>query len=358
MKPTLIKAAAAGTVILVIAGICVFCIISSGTFRPGPVPVQAAGRFEAPLTKPKVLYVDSYHKGYVWSSGIQEGILGVFHASVDEDDAVDCSRSPVDLRIVRMNTKRNQSERFLTEAGRKVKTVIKQWHPDVVITSDDNAAWYVIVPYFYNADLPFVFCGVNWDASGYHFPCRNVTGMIQVDLVCSMLKAMHSYADGERLGVLGADTVTNRKSVEQYVEKLCLRFDETVFVPDPEALKAAYLDMQKRVDMLILLPPSFISTEAEKADLKAFVLEHNQIITGSTESWIAPYTLFCCAMVAGEQGEWAAKTALRILDGERPEDIPIVQNRRAALYLNMPLARKKGIVFPVDMLERAVLIGD
>ena len=47
----------------------------------------------------------------------------------------------------------------------KAKAEIDAFKPDVVIAADDNASKYLIEPYFKDAALPFVFCGVNWDAS-------------------------------------------------------------------------------------------------------------------------------------------------------------------------------------------------
>ncbi|HOL89686.1 MAG TPA: hypothetical protein PK965_10755, partial [Anaerohalosphaeraceae bacterium] len=132
---------------------------------------------------------------------------------------------------------------------------------------------------------------------------------------------------------------------------------ESIFVENLEQFKEAYLALQNRTDMLILTPPSFLaSSEADQAEAKRFILENTKIITGSVESWIAPYTVFCFSKSPQEQGRWAAETALKILRGTPPSAIPIVRNQQAVLYLNMPLARKLNLVFPVQMLEQAVLI--
>lgn len=307
-------------------------------------------------TKPKVLFVDSYHKGYLWSEGILAGVLKVLNGTLQETDTVDCSQSPVNLRIVRMNTKRNQTEAFMEQAGNDARAIIETWKPDIVITSDDNAARYVIVPYYLNSELPFVFCGINWDAGAYGFPCRNVTGMLEVDLVDTMLNTMRQYARGPRIGVLGADNISNRKAADHYVNTLHLTLTENVFVTNLSDMKTAYLDLQEKVDMLILMPPSFIDSESDAAEAKQFILDHTQIITGSVESWIAPYTLFCFGKSADELGMWAASTALTILDGTPPTTIPLTQNQQAEMYLNMPLAKHLNLLFPVDMIEQSNII--
>ena len=101
-----------------------------------------------------------------------------------KDGRLDCSASPVTLSLCCMDTKRHGTEEFKRQAGVKVKGIIESWKPDVVIGSDDNYVKYVIVPYFRDAKLSFVFCGVNcWPTwpqgspvSASLSPCRPAPG--------------------------------------------------------------------------------------------------------------------------------------------------------------------------------------
>jgi ABC-type uncharacterized transport system substrate-binding protein len=53
--------------------------------------------------------------------------------------------------------------------------------------------------------------------------------------------------------------------------------------------------------------------------------------------------------VASEQGGWAAKTALEVLDGKPVEEIPLTRNGRTKVFVNQELAAKIGFVaIPVD----------
>ncbi|MEZ4485605.1 MAG: hypothetical protein R2864_13850, partial [Syntrophotaleaceae bacterium] len=119
----------------------------------------------------KVLWVDSYHQAYEWSAGIETGIREGLQGS------------GVELRIVRMDSKRRSSEDQIRKAALKAKAEIEAYRPDLVIASDDNAVKHLVVPYLKDTDLPVVFCGVNWDASIYGLPAGNVAGMVEVDLV-------------------------------------------------------------------------------------------------------------------------------------------------------------------------------
>ena len=130
-------------------------------------PVPCSGQ-----EKKKVLYIDSYHAEYIWSRDITAGVRSVLNP-----------RKDIELKIFRMDTKRNMGEADKKNAAQKARELIESWRPDVVIASDDNASKYLIAPYYKNAKLPFVFCGLNWDAAIYGFPADNITGMVEVAML-------------------------------------------------------------------------------------------------------------------------------------------------------------------------------
>jgi len=315
------------------------------------------------VTKPKrrILFVNSYHEGYPWSDGITQGVLQALHLgrSPSSSTQFESDGSNVALRIFYLDTKRNDSEEFGRASAARAKAEIDSWKPEVVICSDDNAVRDLIVPYFKGSTLPFVFCGVNWDASVYGFPWPNVAGMVEVSLIPDMLKLMRPHAKGGRVGLLGARNESNLKEIEAYRAVLHVELAEVALVDNLHDWEQRFLALQKNVDMLILAPPSFLAAGqdnlARRTEAERFALENTRIPTGSVEDWIAGYSLVCVAKKASEQGEWAAQAAMRILNGTPPSEIPIVMNQQATIHLNMPLARRLGIHFPVDLIEKAVL---
>jgi hypothetical protein len=328
--------------------------------RPAPAPAAAHVVPTPGTTKPRVLFVDSYHEGYPWSEEITLGVLEAFKITRASDGSLDEADSPVALRICRMDTKRNASEEAKVQAGQSVRGIVESWKPDVVICADDNASQYLIVPFYRDSTVPFVFCGVNWDASAYGFPRANVTGILEVCQIPSLLAEMQRHARGPRVALLGARNESNAKEAENYRSQFGVAFDKVVFVDTFAEWKRAYLELQDAADMLILAPPSFLAagpaTAGDQAEARQFVLENTRIPSGSVEDWIAPYSLICYAKLGSEQGEWAARTARRILGGVSPSDIPVARNKDARIYLNMPLARRLDARFSVDLLEQAVLV--
>lgn len=293
-------------------------------------------------TGKKVLYIDSYHEGYEWSDGITNGIKNVLQ------------NTKIELKIFRMDTKRNNSEEFKKNAGLKAKNLIDQFKPDVVICSDDNAAKYLIVPYFYNSNIPFVFCGLNFDASIYGFPAKNITGMVEMELIQPIIDHLKEFAKGNRIGLLSSDNETSRK-VGFYTKKLYVSDLVEYYAKTFSEWKKYFLELQNKVDILILDNNSGIN-DWNNQEAEIFVISNTKIPTGANNSWMTPYTVLGYTKVEEEFGEYAAKTALEILNGKSPKDIPVVINKRGKLFINLKLANKLGYTFKQSILKMAKII--
>ncbi len=294
----------------------------------------------------RVLVVNSYHKGYAWSDGIEAAIS----AKLKE-------HPEIEFEFHRMDTKRNSTEALKKAAALEAKNNMESWKPDVVIVSDDNASKYLIVPYYKNADLPVVFCGVNWDAAHYGYPFENATGMVEIALMDELIKTLRTYSKGNRVGLLGPDTTSAIQDANYYKGISGIEFTEEKYVNDFGEWKAAYIQFQKNVDILIL--PAWQGTkEWDEKEAADFILANTEIPSGAEVLFMAKYVLATFAKDPVEQGEWAANTALEILSGKKPGEIPIAINKKARIVLNMKIAKKLDIKFPVEFLERAAFVGE
>jgi len=298
--------------------------------------------FAGPYTGKKILYINSYHEGYEWSDGIFAGIQGVLNSA------------DVHLKTVQMDTKRNTSEAFKSEAGLAAKRTIEAFKPDVVITSDDNAFKHVILPYYRDAALPVVFCGLNWDASIYGAPYKNTTGMIEVALIPQLLDHLRQYARGDRIGYLEVDVLTARKEAE-YMKRLFQLDLQEQYVKTFDEWKKAFVEMQKDLDILIVGNNAGINDWDDK-EARRFAEENTKTPTGGIYTWMMPYVLIGVTKVEKEQGAWAAQAALNILDGTPPSGIPVVANKDGNLMLNLPIADRLGVVFSLSMIRNATIV--
>jgi ABC-type uncharacterized transport system substrate-binding protein len=297
------------------------------------LPAQAAKR---------VLYVDSYHQGFPWSDGITEAIQSVME---NED---------VTLKIIRMDTKHNTSDAYKMNVALKVKEMIESFRPHVVIASDDNASKYVIVPYYKNARTPFVFCGVNYSVEAYGFPFSNVTGMVELPPAVKLIYSLKHFARITKVGYLAADTLTERKD-GSYTKRDVREVFVERYVKTFSQWKREFDRLQDEVDVLIVGNNGGIKGWNDN-EARRYAEQNTRIVTGCLLDWIAPLVFLGATRSAHEQGHYAATTALKILNGASPMDIPIRGNVNANIFINMRIAKKLNKKIPNSFKKIATKI--
>jgi ABC-type uncharacterized transport system substrate-binding protein len=292
-------------------------LLSQAGFAPGQEPARR-----------RILHLDSYSKGYGISDDTAAGLRSVL------------ADKPVQVSTVFLDTKRHGSEAEVRESVARARAAIEEFKPDVLIASDDAAVKYVVVPFYKEGPLPVVFCGVNWSAEAYGLPTPSVTGMVEVVPVLETIELARKYFPRIRhLGVLSEESLSeqNNKLVLEPKYK-ALGLDVTyAMVKDYAAWKREFERLQGLVDILYL-PTNGAVADWNVADARAFVKAHTRKPVIATDDFMMPYAVFGLAKTQVEQGEWAARTALEILAGRKPGDIPVVRNRRRVAYVNAELA--------------------
>ena len=152
--------------------------------------------------------------------------------------------------------------------------------------------------------------------------------------------------------VLVDDTYSEHKALNRYNElyfngKLQLHFAQNF-----KMFKDLFLQAQTSCDSLMIYNQASI-TDWNDEEAVRFMLDHVKIPTGTTAKHLAHLNMLVMAKVPEEQGEWAARTALRILDGESPGNIPEVTNQQSFIIVNLEMAKAAGIIIPVDLLRAA-----
>lgn len=293
----------------------------------------------------EILFVDSYHEGYAWSDGITAGIQQTLEGSGHN------------LTIVRMDTKRNKGDDFKAEAAQKAFDLIQEKKPDVVIACDDNAAKFLIVQHLNGTDTPVVFCGLNWDASGYGFPTPNVTGMVEVASADELIGMLAPGAAGDRVGFIGSNTESEHKNYNNIVKKFgdTINFTEVEFVEDLENFKAKYAEIQDKVDILIFSNSAGIENWDDAA-AEEYILANTKVPTGSMQPFMQNFVTVVFGKVSEEQGAWSANTAMEIMGGKAVSDIPVVTNKEGMIIVNGKLAEASGVELPAELVEIASVV--
>ena len=289
----------------------------------------------------KVFYINSYNEGYAWSDGEQKAILNTL------------APTGVKVKTVLMNTYLQPSREHLIQVSKECKRTIDEWHPDVVIVSDDSPML-LLWPYFKNSGVPFVFCGVNWDASKYGIPAKNITGMLEVCPVKDLLNLMSELTKGRRIGYLAADTPTPRIDGENFAR--ILGGDVTVVLAkDFTTWKQRFLELQSKVDLLALGPSAGI-LDWNESEASKFAEENTKIVTGAWHDFMNGVAIISYNKLPEEQGKWAANAAIKIMKGTPCTSIPITKNVEGELVINLRIAKKSGIYPPFELIESARLI--
>lgn len=303
----------------------------------------AAGAQAQGVAGKKVLFVNSYHEGYEWSDGMEHGAAAALKGT------------GVELKFFRMDAKRHPEDAFRKAAAEKAKAEIDAWKPDAVVVGDDVAVKYLLQAHYKDAKIPFVFCGVNWDASKYGLPYKNATGILEVSFARELVDMLKGYAKGSRIAYLTVDSETERIEAAAYKKELGIPFVAERYVKTLAEWKAEFTKLQGEADILFLGNYAGATGGWNEAEATAFAMEHSKIVSGSIYDYMAPYSMVNFSKVAEEHGVWAAKAALDVMKGASPASIAIAKNKQSKIVLNPKLAAKAGIVFKPDLLRNAVV---
>lgn len=290
----------------------------------------------------RVFYLNSYHEGYGSSDDITRGLWETLEAA------------NVEWRVFLMDTKRRSSEVEIEQAADAAVKAIRQFNPDIIIASDDAAVKYVIAPHFKNGPTPVVFCGVNWSAEQYALPRQSVTGLLEVVPIVETITTVRKYYPrAKTLFVLSEESVSeesNRRAMEPLFAQLGLQVSYA-YARDYSAWKHLFLVAQRQAD-LIYLPTNGAIKGWDDAEARSFIQRHIRRPIITCDDFMMPYAVFGLTKVAREQGEWAAQTALKILNGKKPVEIPLAKNRQSKAWINPTLAAKVGFKPDAELLRQ------
>lgn len=311
------------------------------------LPALLAG-LQAQAQAAKCLYVSSYHRGYEWNDGIEQGLESSLAGRCELDRFY-------------MDTKRITDPQHGSDMARRAHDWISASRPDVVIACDDNASKYLVAPYLKDSQVPVVFCGINWTVESYGYPYANATGMIEVAPIRPLLKEIRGVFPAVSQGIyLSSEVYTEHKDFERYrrlyaAEGVALR---GIFVKTLEEWKAGYLDAQRQgVDFIVLGNNAGIN-DWDRKQAADFALLHAKVFSVTNYDWMMPYTMFAMTKLPEEQGEWAGQVAVAVLDGVPVATIPVVVNRRWNIYISPVLLERAGITLPLGLTQSAIKVGD
>jgi putative ABC transport system substrate-binding protein len=190
-------------------------------------------------------------------------------------------------------------------------------------------------------------------------PGGNITGIydIEADLGAKRLGLMHELLPGaSRFAVLVDPTDATSESAIKDLRAAAAVIERTIELvsasDNPEIDIAIASAAQKRAEALLVPPgpPLFFSRRVQLVTLAA----HYRLpaIYGWRE-FVEIGGLMSYGSVLADQHRQAGVYAGRILRGEKPADLPVLQPTRFEFLINLQTARVLGINVPLTLLSRA-----
>jgi ABC-type uncharacterized transport system substrate-binding protein len=289
----------------------------------------------------RCLYINSYHKGYEWSDGIEAAAYATLKST--------CS-----MKTFYMDTKNHDGVDFAKSKALEAKAWIDTEKPDVVIVADDSAVEYVLMAHYKDKKLPFVFCGINWEAKKYGLPYKNATGMIEVAPVEDLVAQIKEILPRAKVAVyLSGDVEADRVNhlVYQQVYKKHNMTLKSSFAKTMKEWKTKFIESQK-ADVVILA--NYVGIHDWSYDeAKSIVKAHGKKVSLTYHEFMKPLATMSLTKIPAEQGEWAGKVAIEILNGTAPEKIPVAVNRRWNMYVNEEVAGLTRTEIPEAISRKA-----
>ncbi len=274
-------------------------------------------------TPQKVLVINAYHRGFKWTDSITNGIESVLETGPEK------IRRQVEY--IYMDTKRIYNPEYLQKLRDIYRFKFKKGEFDVIIASDNNALSFLTN---YRDQVfgptPVVFCGINdYDpkllngASGY-------TGINELpDLAGNVELIRKLQPDIKKLYVIEDDTPTGKRTHRQ-LTRLLPQYEGTLeFIPVSRIsmadLKTLLGTLNK--DSAVLYTTFFRDSAGEffEYDESANLISAaSNVPVYATWDFSLGFGVIGGKLTDGfSQGEAAARIALRILDGEPVESIPV-----------------------------------
>jgi len=201
------------------------------------------------------------------------------------------------------------------------------------------------------AEVPVVFAGV-YNPQGLGIPGKNVTGVSSKVPVASLIKSLKRMADLSKLGVVfneaEKDTVLQANEVKQLEATYGFQSVRFSFKKSEDTSKIS------NVDALLL------TTGCAAMHCVQNIVEAARKAKMPTASTLgggeADGIILTLAADPAEQGREAARLVARILKGESPGSLPIVQPKKIDFVINMKEATALNFKVPFDLLTSATKV--
>jgi PAS domain S-box-containing protein len=304
----------------------------------------------------RVLVLNSYHKGFLWTDNIVKGIESVL--GPEEND--------IELKIEYMNSKTTKYDSPYKE---KLYELYKYKYGNqtfnLIISSDDNAFNFLLE---YHEDLfpdtPIVFCGVNNLEAPNLVDPSVFTGIFEwaTEAKATLDQAFKFHLETKKVVIIADTSPTGiqsfkniQRQIKGYKDVEFIRFDDSMSMSEIKD------NLSKLSEDTIVLYATFFRDSTGRyfsipEGISAVTSSSNRPVYTMRLQYL-PYNVVGGNIMGGVlQGEVAAEIALRILNGEKVENIPVVEISPTQYMFNYEQLERFGIKLS-DLPEDSIVIN-
>lgn len=350
------------TSLLIGLWVVVLLAVSCGGNRPAPTPESTAGT--------RVLIVHSYSNAFPWTARLNDGIIEGLRR-MDYTDGQDYQ-----LRTFFMDTRvKYTSSEQVQERALEALRMMESYAPDILFVTDDNALKEVAVSYALQhpgTPVATVFSGVNVDPSVYSpieslgRPGSPITGALErIPYTDAFRLGKRLFPDASKIVILGDASGSSAFVVHTFeqdypgpTDDAPLEVLDFVLLETFDDWKAAILDYQDKADIIGVLNYQQLTdgrgNVVAAEDVVAWMLENNRLPElGLVSEWAEDGILVSAGNSGYKTGIYAGVVGGRILRGQDPGTIPIVDPGEMDVEYNLQRARMLNIEFPSTELVAA-----
>ncbi len=292
----------------------------------------------------RVLFINSYHPGYSWSDGIEQGLR----------ERLAASGRAIELSVEYLDSRRFAAGAQFAPLAAAMALKYSSYRPDLVVVSD-NAAFDFAVKQRGRAfpDVPIVFCGYNNFRPEVLRGLADITGVNEeIDIAATVEMALQVHPRTRTLAFVLSTGEASSARIAEIAERTVLpkyreRF-ELIVLKD-----ASLAEVRESLARLPRETVLFLSGQVrDQGEGRALTpAENGRLITA-----ISPFPAYTfwdfhlgTGVVGGhiltgpDQGRAAADLALRILAGEAADAIPVVMTSPTSDIFDHPALERHGI---------------
>ncbi len=320
--------------------------------EPAVVQPPSSGSQQKDIKGRRVLLVHSYHPEYPWVDTLTQGAKATIEGTGLEMD------------IFYMDTKRHTDEAWKIEAGKRAKTKVDEYHPDVVLAFDDDAQQYFAKAYV-NTALPIVFSGVDADPSKYGYPAANVTGVIERPHFKESLALAQQIRPIKRIAILSCNDSTSVVALGfMKQEQLDVEVAEWLMVGDFDEWKQAVNRFNSSVDALVIRSYQAVKKpgtqdNVDPKEVAAWTSRNATIPTIAFHDFEIKDGLLVGMVKSGQEyGGQAMEYAIQILKGTPPSTLPITKTKKGIPMINRTTASRLGITLTDEVTKDVTVVSE